>query len=26
LPSPTSPRDNRRTPTKLCARSRRPVV
>src|SRR5437764_5469328 len=22
----TSPRDNRRTPTKLCARSRRPVV
>src|SRR4051812_26275589 len=26
LPSPTSPRDNPRTPTKLCARSRRPVV
>ena len=26
LPWPTSPRDNRRTPTKLCARSRRPVV
>ena len=25
-PRPTSPRDNRRTPTKLCARSRRPVV
>ena len=26
LPSATSPRDNRRTPTKLCARSRRPLV
>ena len=25
-PSPTSPRDNQRTPTKLCARSRRPSL
>ena len=26
LPSPTWPRDNRRPPTKPCARSRRPII